>query len=225
MFSIYAIIKNRRVRKLKKRKKVLLGILIGILIVLWIGLYFDKTQFIDNKIYGVIQNFQNDIFTRVLEIITNFGGIVSLFSIAFITFLILIIKNQKKYGIAIMLNLMISSISYILLKNIIQRPRPPIEERLVQEVGYSFPSGHATNNIAFYILIIYLICQKVENKKIKNLLIIVLGSIPLIIGFSRIYLRVHYFSDVIAGFCLGTICVILFISFIYPKIKKGRFEL
>lgn len=176
---------------------------------------------IDNRIYEIIQNLQNDTVTQIFEVITRFGGIFSLFCIAFVSFLIFVIRKQEKYGIAIMLNLMMSSVSYILLKNLIQRPRPEIEQRLIQEVGYSFPSGHATNNMAFYMLAIYLLHQKVKNRKLRNLFSVIFAILPLLIGFSRIYLRVHYVSDVIAGFCVGIICVIIFTSFIYPKIDKS----
>ena len=106
------------------------------------------------------------------------------------------------------------------MKNIFQRPRPPIDERLIEEAGYSFPSGHTTNNVAFYGLAIYLIYKNVKNKALRNILCCILAFIPLIIAFSRIYLRVHYPSDVIAGTILGIICVVIFINFIYKKISE-----
>ena len=107
----------------------------------------------------------------------------------------------------------------MILKSMIQRPRPPVEERLIEENGYSFPSGHATNSMAFYMLVICLVYQNVKNKKLRNMLCLILSIFPMVIGFSRVYLRVHYISDMIAGFCLGIMCVILFMSCIYQKIK------
>ena len=127
--------------------------------------------------------------------------------------------HRKKDGIVVALNLMISSLICMILKNMIQRPRPPVEERLIVEDGYSFPSGHATNSMAFYLLAICLIYQNVKNKKLRNVLCLILGIFPILIGFSRVYVRVHYASDMIAGFCLGMMCVILFMSFAYQKIK------
>ena len=176
-------------------------------------------QDIDNAFYNWIQGIQNDTTTEILKVITNLGGIVGLFLITLVVVIVLILLKKRKFAIAITLNLMISSMSYILLKSIIQKPRPPIEERLIEETGYSLPSGHMTNNTAFYVLLIYLVSQNVKNKKLRNTLIVLFGCMPIILGFSRIYLRVHYLSDVLAGFCLGMICVTVFIIFIYPKIK------
>ena len=79
-------------------------------------------------------------------------------------------------GIAVILNLMISSSTYIILKNIIQRPRPNELERLVGETGFSFPSGHTTNNTAFYVFAIYLVCQNVKNKKLRIFLSCILRT-------------------------------------------------
>lgn len=204
---------------MKKAYKILLGVLLGLFILLFLCFKLGIVQDVDNYWYHIIKKWQSNEITTVLKVITNLGGIVSLFFIAFITIMILLIGNKRKVGIAVAFNLMISSATYFILKSIIQRPRPLVEERLIEETGYSFPSGHATNNMAFYVLAICLIYPNIKNKKLRNILCIILGMIPIVIGFSRFYLRVHYLSDIIAGFCLGIINVILFMSFIYPKIK------
>lgn len=173
----------------------------------------------DNAIYNLVTQIRNDKFTEVLKVITNLGGIVSLFFIALCTVLILFFFKKRKEGIAVALNLLLSTLIYVILKNIIQRPRPPEIERLILETGFSFPSGHTTNNIAFYGFAIYLIWSQVKNKKLRNILCIMLGIMPILIGFSRIYLRVHYPSDVLAGIVLGTACVVFFVKIIYPKIN------
>ncbi len=88
----------------------------------------------------------SDFMTPIAKVITNFGGAICLISIAII--LLLIIKN-KKIGLSICLNLVIATALNILLKNILQRPRPN-EFRLINESGYSFPSGHSMISMAFY---------------------------------------------------------------------------
>lgn len=204
---------------MKKKYKVLFGILLLLFISLFLCVKTGIAQMVDNKIYEIIKIWQNEELTQVLKIITNLGGSVGLFFIALLTVLSLFLCHKRKYGIAVALNLMISSVTYFIMKSIIQRPRPPIEERLIEETAYSFPSGHSTNNMAFYALAICLVYQNMKNKKLRNGICIALGMIPIIIGFSRFYLRVHYMSDVIAGFCLGIMCVILFMSYGYQKIK------
>ena len=85
--------------------------------------------------------------------------------------------------------------------------------------NYSFPSGHSSVSMAFYGFLIYLICTEFKNKKYKYLLISVLSIVILFIGLSRIYLGVHYLSDVLAGFLFSIIYLIIFVYF-YNKIIK-----
>ncbi len=204
---------------LEKKQKILLIVLCVLFIILAIFVNYGLTKQIDNIVYSLIQNIQTNQITEILKIITNIGGIPSLFFIALFLSIILFICQKRKQGIAILLNLLMSSSMYIILKNIFQRPRPEAVEQLISETGHSFPSGHTTNNVAFYGFAIYLIYENVKNKKVRNLLIILLSIMPILIGFSRIYLRVHYFSDVLAGIIVGIISITIFVSFIYKKIK------
>lgn len=99
----------------------------------------------------------------------------------------------------------------LVLKNIVERPRP-IGYRLIDETGYSFPSGHSMISTAFYGLIIYLIWKNVRNTKLKYISCILLALLILLIGISRIYLGVHYASDVIGGFTISIAYLIIFTS-------------
>lgn len=141
----------------------------------------------------------SDYITPIAKFITQFGGAICLIFIA--TILFIVIKN-KKIGICIYLNLLLVTILNLTLKNIVQRPRPT-EYRMINELGYSFPSGHSMASAAFYGFLIYLIYKKIENKKLKIILISLLSLLILLIGVSRIYLGVHYTSDVFGGFCVS----------------------
>lgn len=152
----------------------------------------------------------SDFLTPIVKFITNFGGAIYLIGITII--LCIVIKN-KKIGIAIISNLAIVTIFNQLLKRILQRPRPE-EFRIINESGYSFPSGHSMISMAFYGFLIYLIYKNVKNKYIKWSLIIVLGILIISIGISRIYLGVHYTSDVVAGFLMAISYLIIYTSMI-----------
>ena len=141
----------------------------------------------------------SDFATPIAKFITNFGGAIFLIGIAVILFIV--IKN-KKIGISIITNLGIITILNQLLKRILQRPRPE-EFRIINESGYSFPSGHSMISMAFYGYLIYLIYKYVKNKYLKWFLITILGILIVNIGISRIYLGVHYTSDVLAGFLIS----------------------
>lgn len=152
----------------------------------------------------------SDFATPIAKFITDFGGAIYLIGIAIILFIV--IKN-KKIGIAIISNLGIVTILNQLLKRILQRPRPE-EFRIINESGYSFPSGHSMISMAFYGFLIYLIYKNVKNKYLKWSLIAILGILIISIGISRIYLGVHYTSDVVAGFLIAISYLIIYISII-----------
>lgn len=152
----------------------------------------------------------SDFITPIAKFITNFGSAIFLISIAII--LLILIKDKKK-GLSICLNLIIATSLNTLLKNIVQRPRPT-EFRLIDESGYSFPSGHSMVSMSFYGFLIYLIYKYVKNKKLKWLLISFLSILIFLIGTSRIYLGVHYTSDVVGGFLVSISYLIIYASII-----------
>ena len=160
----------------------------------------------------------SDFATPIAKFITNFGGVIFLISTTIILFVA--IKN-KKIGITIISNLCIITILNQLLKRILQRPRPE-EFRIINESGYSFPSGHSMISMAFYGYLIYLIYRYVKNKYLKWALITILGILIVSIGVSRIYLGVHYTSDVLAGFLISISYLIIYTSLINKFVLKSK---
>ena len=159
--------------------------------------------------YKLVSTFLiSDFATPIAKFITNFGGAIFLITLTIV--LLVLIKN-KKIGISIFSNLVIVTILNQLLKAILQRPRPT-EYRIVEETGYSFPSGHSMVSMAFYGYLIYLIYRYVKNKYIKWISIVLLSILVCSIGISRIYLGVHYTSDVLGGFLISISYLIIYIS-------------
>ena len=162
--------------------------------------------------YNIISTFLiSDFVTSIAKFITNLGSAVFLI---ILTIVFLVAIRNKKVGISIAINLITIAGLNLLLKNIVQRPRPT-EFRLIDETGYSFPSGHSMVSMAFYGFLIYLVYKYIQNRKLKTLLITILLLIPILIGISRIYLGVHYTSDVIGGFLVSISYLI-----IYTRIVK-----
>ena len=186
-----------------------------ICLVLVIGIAEDV---LDNEIYRLdvigynfISNHKiSENITPIVKIITQYGG--ATFLIALATLLLVAIKN-KKTGFLIWINLASTALLNKILKHIVQRPRPT-EHRIIDESGYSFPSGHSMVSAAFYGFLIYLIYKNVKNKYLKWGLITILSLLIFLIGISRIYLGVHYTSDVLAGFLISISYLIIFTSFI-----------
>ena len=159
----------------------------------------------DSVVYNFLVNNRNEALNNFFKIITQFGSALVLI---IITILCVIFIRDKKYKILVPANLLTIAIINIVLKNFFLRPRPN-ELRLIEETGYSFPSGHAMASTAFYGLLIYIVHEKVENKILRNTICIMLGLLILLISVSRIYVGVHYTSDVIAGTCFSIAYLIL----------------
>lgn len=159
----------------------------------------------DSVVYNFLVNNRNEVLNNFFKIITQFGSAIVLI---IITILCVIFIRDKKYKILVPANLVTIAIINIVLKNFFLRPRPD-ELRLIEETGYSFPSGHAMASTAFYGLLINIVHEKVENKILRNTICIMLGLLILLISISRIYVGVHYTSDVIAGTCFSIAYLIL----------------
>ena len=159
--------------------------------------------------YKIISTFLiSDFTTPIAKFITNFGG--AIFLIILTVVLVILIKN-KKIGLSIFSNLVIITVLNQLLKRVLQRPRPT-EYRIIEETGYSFPSGHSMVSMAFYGYLIYLIYKYVKNKYIKWISIVLLSLLICSIGISRIFLGVHYTSDVLGGFFISISYLIIYVS-------------
>lgn len=167
--------------------------------------------------YQVISTYLiSDFITPIAKIITQIGGAIVLLAI---TIALLIFLKNKKIGIAVAINLGVVTLLNLFLKNIVQRPRPN-EFRLIDETGYSFPSGHSMVSMAFYGFLIYLIYKFVKSKRLKWILIIILSALIITIGISRIYLGVHYTSDVLAGFTISVSYLVIYTSIVKKFIGK-----
>lgn len=163
---------------------------------------------IDDIVYKFIaSHFISNSLTPIVKIITFFGS--ATWIVIFTIILFVIIRN-KRQNILLGTNLCIVTIINQILKHIFKRSRPT-EFRIIDESGYSFPSGHSMVSMAFYGYLIYLVYKNIKNKYLKWILIIVLSILIILIGISRIYLGVHYTSDVLGGYLLSLSYLVLFI--------------
>lgn len=186
------------------KKKILCLITTIIFLILLIIILKKDHLIIDSYILNIFKN-KNNTLTNIMKTITFLGSAIGIIIITII--LLLTIKNNK-IKILIILNLIISTLLNQILKYIVQRPRP--NNPLVEETGFSFPSGHSMVSLAFYGLLTYLILK--SNIKHKKILITFMLIIIALIGLSRIYLQVHYPTDVLGGFLIAVSYLIIFIE-------------
>lgn len=209
--------KDKLLNVIKNNKRfVLLFICLAIFIFILINILNGNIANFDNDIYTVISSLKSNFMTSFLKTITRFADEEPLILIAIIC--LIAIKNRK-IGASIVVNLASSAFVNHLIKEIVQRPRPPMEFRMVEESSFSFPSGHAMTGATFYGLIIYFILKNVKNKKLRNTICVVLSLLIFLIGMSRIYLGVHYASDVLAGFAVAIVYLVLYITFVLKLFK------
>jgi membrane-associated phospholipid phosphatase len=161
---------------------------------------------LDQNIYGMINSFASDNFTIFMKSVTFFGNVQFItFPIVIILIYFLFIRPHRWYSIKIPVVAAGSITANVLLKNLFERPRPELTH-MVHASGQSFPSGHAMCSFAVYGLMIYIVWYYMKAaRSLKILLTILLASLILLIGISRIYLGVHFASDVVAGFSVGFI--------------------
>lgn len=163
---------------------------------------FQKEVFsFDTAITNFIYQFRSPILNEIMLNVSFLGNMVFLFCLSVITALYLYTKRRKDA-------LIFSSILYtgviinLILKEFFQRPRPHLFS-LIPESSYSFPSGHAMNSFVFYTAIAYFILRVNDNIKLAFITSGIAIIIIALIGISRIYLGVHFPSDVIAGYVGG----------------------
>ena len=163
----------------------------------------------DERVFSYLSHFVNNTNTLIMQFFTFIGSHFFLLPawLVVITFYYFIRKNKWYF-----VKMIIIAVSNLLLmfglKFFFNRPRPLIP--LLKEVpGLSFPSGHAFMSFTFFGMLIYIVYREVKNIWLKWILIFILAIIILLIGLSRVYLRVHFASDVIAGFCFGVLSLVI----------------
>jgi undecaprenyl-diphosphatase len=175
-------------------------------------------NYLDGNMINFFDSIRTPLLNKFFILISYFGAGDVVIFIAAIATIFLIIKRRKGRIFMLWIVLIASISSAYILKLTIQRPRPL--GGIVEETLFSFPSAHAVLSAAFYGFIIYLILQSGKNRTFKffgsaGLLILII-----LIGFSRLYLGVHYLSDVVVGYLLGGLWLLIGIKL--AKLKSSR---
>jgi membrane-associated phospholipid phosphatase len=194
-------------------------LLISIVILIVFTFIFER--FADELIEKELNNFDQSIIdwiqalispklTIIMKFFTFLGSTKALLSLLVISVALMLWQKKKWESLFLVIALAGGELFNWLLKWIFHRNRPTIH-RLIEETGYSFPSGHSMESFIFYGMLCMLFVLFLKSKVPKVIIIISTIVLIFMIGISRIYLGVHYPSDVIAGFAAGgawlTICL------------------
>jgi len=171
----------------------------------------DPFVLVDRWVMNHILYFRTEKVTTFMVVITHLGGGIMVITGSLVIMAYLSFKRRFEYLITYISSIVGGSLLVYVLKMAIHRPRPISETSLIQAWGWSFPSGHAMMSMIFYGMITYLITQDIRSWKLRVFLATAAGFVVFLIGFSRIYLQVHYLSDVLAGYAGGlfwlSICI------------------
>lgn len=160
-------------------------------------------KIIDQFVFESLRLFASDQLTEIFKIITNLGSFWGILIVIFLVFLV----NRKVSYICLGASIIQTSLNRV-IKAIVRRPRPNVDV-FIRESNFSFPSGHAMAITCLYGLLIYYLYK--SEIRYRKLLIVICVLIIVLVSLSRVYLGVHYFSDIIGGILLSS-SLVLYIS-------------
>ena len=203
---------------MKKRNWIIALICFIVFIAILLSVVNTGIVFFDEWLMNIAYSLRNNILSFIFKIITFLGDSKFIILVSIILGgYFLFYKKNKLYGILVILNTVNTAILNQGIKYIVRRPRPI--NLIINEDGFSFPSGHSMMSMCFYALIIYFIWKSNLKKDIKIILTALIVLLVYIIGFTRIYFGAHYPSDILAGYMITLTYMLIFIP-IYNKIMK-----
>ncbi|WP_235589082.1 phosphatase PAP2 family protein [Tepidibacillus decaturensis] len=204
---------------------------IGFLLLLSFGLIaafvsFNKIQWFDLPIIIWVQSLENSYLTEVMKFFTWIGSTKIVIAIIIITSIILYVLLKHRIELVFFVIVMIGSTALNnLLKVIFHRERPTIH-RIIEETGYSFPSGHSMAAFTLYAMISFLLWKHLRSRFGRGLMILFATVMILLIGISRIYLGVHFPSDVLGGYLASgvwfTLSVMIYQWYLERRAKRNK---
>lgn len=193
----------------------MVALLVNVLMIVQLSATLIREEFFsfDKAVISTVRSFSSDSMDVVMVFITELGSSFTLGTLLLVGMILLFLKRKDKLA-SLFFFLVVAGGGLVnsLLKNLFERERPNVN-RLIEIDGFSFPSGHSMGSMLFYGFLVYLLFRSKQRMQRKIGLGILLCIIILLIGISRIYLGVHYPSDVLAGFIAGfiwlSICIIV----------------
>ncbi len=209
---------NIEYKKNNLKKYILYLLPVVFMTIIFVIILLNGVHKIDVYILSKISLLVNDKLTVIMKLVTSLCSPIFMLVLIVLAF---ILFKDKRLALGVLMALIFSVVSNLALKSFFSRERP-LEFMLIDESGYSFPSGHSMVSIAFYGFLIYLCYKLIKNKKLKVIAIFSLSLIIALIAFSRLYLGVHYPTDVLAGLTSGYVFLGVYIIIFKRYIMKEK---
>lgn len=145
--------------------------------------------------------------TGVMRFVTHFGSSAVLVPLSIAVAVLFMTRGARRAALQVVGVYVVANLSFQLMKRLTRRERPPVRFHLVHVTGYSLPSGHATQVAAFCVTIA-LLAAPMRSRRARGVIWSTASGVIVLVGASRVYLGVHWLSDVIAGWALGAACAV-----------------
>ena len=213
----------------ERKKKLIIAGLIGLLPFLYFAIigFYDWTNVTtqDYELGAFFYHLRTPMRTTIATAITRMADREAQTIVTVVMVLLLFIFKKWRTGLWYGLTVLLGA--YFLngwVKDIYRRVRPEEIEHLIEQGGWAFPSGHAMGGMIVYGGLLFLALRYFKGPALRWTLTIFLGILILLIGLSRVYLGVHYLSDVIGGFSLGFTWLTLSIAFLGLRFTRMEFQ-
>ena len=173
----------------------------------------------DIAIQDLFFSIRGGVLDVIVSALTHCGDTITIIALCAI---LLILPNRLKYGVPVSLAALTGLVIYKPMKHIFMRARPDEVLHLVEQDGYSFPSGHSVTSVIVYGLLIFLIRKHCRNTAFKNVLTVICAILAAGIGPSRIYVGVHWPTDVLCGWLIGAGVLIAYITILERIYRKNE---
>lgn len=193
--------------------ELLVGFIIAIAAVFFFGWFADEmrdgdTTRFDDSIRAFVHTFASPVLTEIMKFASFLGSTLFLVLFGIVVFGMFYYQKHRRAALLFAISSIGAAILLVSLKLVYRRTRPEPFFDTILPASFSFPSGHSLASFCFYLALAAIITMRIENKRFRILIWIFSAALVLLIGISRIYLGVHYPSDVVAGFIVGFIWVI-----------------
>jgi undecaprenyl-diphosphatase len=184
----------------KKNSKLIYGFVSALIFLMILILVVIGSPGIDSVVSSWAVSVQGSSFDQFFIFLGHYSQAI-LIGLSLVVLFLLYIKRKKKESLILVISLASGYILEQIIKLIVQRPRPLIQ--LVAETSYGFPSGHSIFATILFFMVIYFYKEKIKSRFFKIFFISLNVLLILLVGFSRIYINVHWLTDIIGGFALG----------------------
>jgi undecaprenyl-diphosphatase len=212
-----------------------LGLTVGLVALVIIGQYFldllldvvtdSRVAATDRRILHLVETLRTSELDQVMYALTYLGSVRVVLALSAVVAITALLAGRYTDVVLLLLALAASELFVLATKALVARPRPPLEDARIVQTGFSFPSGHAAFAAVFYGTAAYLLIHASRRDMVKVFVGSVAALLVVAIGASRVYLGVHYPSDVLAGWTLGVFWLVVIVITRHVWAVRARYHL